>query len=495
MSTPAEEAYEGIQRFLASAGRPVVIEAGHEPIALDAGTYLLEPASKHVFLQAWDRDRNLVRKVTAIDHEKPGKLTLAIEKFGSRAGTIDLVDLDKPRSEGVTRRAARSIYAEQFRRSLLRQFPGWRIASFSTEPDLEHSLSPSYPRASIRKGNAGWAVIGAGPNSLAVDGVLAFGLIWLDYLRRHATRVVFEGLAIFLPEGRHQTTCLRLRHLHPAVARWEVYAYGSDFEDRVELADAGNLHTVLPVRRGTTQPNIPDRLLALKALPGVQEMELADGGRSFRVNGLEIAHTVEGEVYYGIDSKRKLRGSDVAEIEALTRGVRRMRAADAPDRHGGVYSRQPELWLESEVRQHLNAIDARLQPEPIYGQVPSFAGGERGVIDLLAVEYQGRLAVVELKASEDLHLPLQALDYWMRVRWHAERGEWNERGYFPGQEISRKSPSLYLVAPALAFHPTTETILRYFPSDLDVVRVGLGMDWRTKLQVMFRAEGAASMTD
>jgi hypothetical protein len=29
-----------------------------------------------------------------------------------------------------------------------------------------------------------------------------------------------------------------------------------------------------------------------------------------------------------------------------------------------------------------------------------------------------RLAVGELKADEDIHLPLQALDYWPRVEWH-----------------------------------------------------------------------------
>jgi hypothetical protein len=29
----------------------------------------------------------------------------------------------------------------------------------------------------------------------------------------------------------------------------------------------------------------------------------------------------------------------------------------------------------------------------------------------------GRLAVLELKAGEDIHLILQAVDYWLRVRW------------------------------------------------------------------------------
>ena len=43
---------------------------------------------------------------------------------------------------------------------------------------------------------------------------------------------------------------------------------------------------------------------------------------------------------------------------------------------------------------------------------------DRGMLDLLGVTDDGRLAVIELKADEDLHLALQGLDYWVRVRWH-----------------------------------------------------------------------------
>ena len=97
--------------------------------------------------------------------------------------------------------------------------------------------------------------------------------------------------------------------------------------------------------------------------------------------------------------------------------------------------------------------------DPIYGQVPAFAGGERGILDLLAVDHTGRLAVVELKASADLHLPLQALDYWIRVKWHLDRGEFAAHGYFPGMLLRPEPPRLLLVSPSLEFHPTTETIL------------------------------------
>ena len=49
------------------------------------------------------------------------------------------------------------------------------------------------------------------------------------------------------------------------------------------------------------------------------------------------------------------------------------------------------------VRANLGVIDPDLVPAPVYGQVPAFAGGERDVIDLLAVENRGRLVVLELE--------------------------------------------------------------------------------------------------
>jgi hypothetical protein len=122
----------------------------------------------------------------------------------------------------------------------------------------------------------------------------------------------------------------------------------------------------------------------------------------------------------------------------------------------------------------------------VYGQVPAFTAGDRDVIDLLAVDGTGRLAVIELKASEDIQLPLQALDYWMRVRWHSARGDFRERGYFPGVELRRDPPRLLLVAPSLDFHPANDSVLRYFDPRIDVERIGIGMEWRKSVKVMFR---------
>ena len=119
-----------------------------------------------------------------------------------------------------------------------------------------------------------------------------------------------------------------------------------------------------------------------------------------------------------------------------------------------LYRQCPEAWLESQARADIETLDASLLREPVYGQMPVFAGGERGIMDLLAVDHAGRLAVVEIKASADLHLPLQALDYWIRVKWHLDRGEFTPAGYFPGLDAAPDPPRLLLVSPSLEFHPT-----------------------------------------
>lgn len=93
------------------------------------------------------------------------------------------------------------------------------------------------------------------------------------------------------------------------------------------------------------------------------------------------------------------------------------------------------------------------------------------MLDVLAITRDRRLAVVELKADEDIHLPLQGLDYWARVQWHHARGEFQQFGYFPGRELSSEDPLLFLVAPTLHIHPATDTVLHYVSPNIDGVRI------------------------
>ena len=108
------------------------------------------------------------------------------------------------------------------------------------------------------------------------------------------------------------------------------------------------------------------------------------------------------------------------------------------------------------------------------------------MIDVLTATRSGRLTVVELKADEDIHLPLQGIDYWSRVAWHHARGEFQKFGYFVGRELSTEPPLLMMVAPALRVHPATDTLLRYISPKIEWILLGIDERWRQKLRVVFR---------
>jgi hypothetical protein len=204
------------------------------------------------------------------------------------------------------------------------------------------------------------------------------------------------------------------------------------------------------------------------------------------VRGLEFARSRDGRCWFGLHQKTEWREHHAAEVSSLVRELKHRRSPIHGEPGDPIYSQAPEAWLESKVRGAIPEIDASLRPVPVYGQVPAWEGGDRGVLDLLAIDWSGRLAIVELKASEDIHLPMQALDYWMRVGWHLERGDFESNGYFRGLPLRRESPRIFLVSPALEVHPSNECVLRYIDPSIEIVHVGVASDWRWKLRVMFR---------
>lgn len=480
----AEENRAAIESFLQSCRQPALLEPGEELIPL-TDNYAVETRGARLTVQAWDRTRNLTRRVTVVKPAAAGRLELTVERFAKREGQMFLLDLGRKSGAEMGRRSGRLVFRERFRLFLRRQFPEWKLAELTAEANLEYSLSPAFPRAFLKYGQHGWAAIACPPEGDAAA-VVSFALIWLDYLRAREQRVVIEGLAIWAPQGAERAAALRLLCLNPETARFELFAYDDD--DNLTLADPhdyGNLDTRLePCRR--PDPNQWNGWQAITELPGVDVSTKNDGRISLRVRGLEFAEISDGELRFGLKEKRTAAPRHAREIEAL---VAELNSARSDPGHP-LYRQFPEAWLESRVRAQIETIDASLRAAPIYGQVPAFAAGERGVLDLLAVDRTGRLAVIELKASADLHLPLQAIDYWVRVKWHLDRGEFPAFGYFPGVALSPEPPRLLLVSPALDFHPTTEVILGYFSPAIDVARIGVGVEWRKGLHVMFRLDGA-----
>ena len=494
-----EEARTAIERFLQSSRQPVLQEPGEEPYALTQDRFHFELRQGRLLIEAWDERRNVSRRVAGVEEERPGRLRLLVERFGKRTGTITLLDQARSSNQIHTRHAGRLVFREQFRTCLAKSFPGWRIHELSSELDLHHSLSPNYPRALLVKGGAGIAAIGASEGGPDADRALGIGLIWLDHLRRRERHVTVGTLALFLPQGGQQTTCLRLHHLNPRAANYEVYLHDAGgFVERIDPSDHGNLETRLEACRcpsTDTQVRLNPLIERVRALPEVETVERGEGSMSLRVNGLEFACVTGGRLLFGIDRKQPAAQHNLPEVEALVAELSRVRSDQAADRCHPLFLRTPEAWLESRVRANIDKIDASLLSEPVYGQVPAVAGTERGVLDLLAVDWEGRLAVLELKASQDLQLPMQALDYWMRVACHAARGDFTRLGYFPGIALRAGSPRLLLVAPAIEFHSTTEALLRFYSPEIEVERVGVGIKWQRRLQVACRLRGAERPVD
>jgi len=162
-----------------------------------------------------------------------------------------------------------------------------------------------------------------------------------------------------------------------------------------------------------------------------------------------------------------------------------------------LFRLHPERWLESEFRSQLAEFLPGLRNDVLYSQVPALFSGERGMLDLLTLDSGGRLVVIELKGDEDLHLPLQALDYWICVRaLNADRqpsasasrplSAFERAGYFPGSEVSPRSPRLLLVGPALRIHPANETVLCYFSPEVEWELIAVTEHWRREPKVIFR---------
>jgi hypothetical protein len=206
-----------------------------------------------------------------------------------------------------------------------------------------------------------------------------------------------------------------------------------------------------------------------------------------RFRGLSIVKWDDGRVFFGTGERREeLVAGNWPALKELLADLEIHRHPFASDTRHALYRAQAERWLEAIVQEDVTRIDAQLDARFVYTQVFANAGGEHGILDLLGVTRSGRLAILELKATEHIHLPLQAAGYWRHVRHHLERDDLPRYGYFPGVALQAAPPLVYLVAPALRFHPASDELLRYLAPEVEVVRVGLAESWRRGVRVVMR---------
>jgi len=254
------------------------------------------------------------------------------------------------------------------------------------------------------------------------------------------------------------------------------------------------------------------RLMSLVPADARGRVEVRAGSASevgLFLHGLEFARVRQGFAPQSFAREDEVTFGAVAnetpltpENEALCRELfARLVASRCPDgvHTDPLYRLQPERWLEAELRSCMAEMLPGLRNDLLYTQVPALSSGDRGLLDMLTLDRHGRLTVIELKADEDLHLPLQALDYWIRVRaLNSDRAPgtgtsggrllsaFERQGYFAGMEVSAQTPRLLLAAPALRIHPANEPVLRYLSPQVEWEMIALGEHWRRDLKVVFR---------
>ena len=492
-----------VQDFLSEAAGAVVLENGAVAFDLAQSKYSISGESNRCLLHLWSAERNSVRRVLEAE-VKNGTLRLAVQRLGQARPSKLEICRERDRRSPTVRRVARIAYEQKLRRTLDRHFPQFKVTKLTSGVDLEKSFGPVYARGLMRHGRSAFALLGvnAQETQSSIDAALTFGILWLDVCRQaQSANVLVEGLKLFVPNGTSALVRERMANLNRDVAKWSLFELNERHDALVEIdcADRGNVSTRLvhAADEVAAWARFEESITRLREiLPNCEVGVLSAAEIAFRWRGLEFARARVGgipgsfrstqEIVFGVGSEERiLETGNEPEFTELAHCLRDVRHPYGPRQHP-LWRLRPERWLESLVVGDVSVVDGRLDPLWQYSQIPAFSASDRAVIDVLTTTHAGRLAVVELKADEDIHLPLQGLDYWSRVEWHHSRGEFTRFGYFGGTELSSEKPLLFLLAPALHVHPTTDTLLRYLSPEIEWQFVGIDERWREGVKVVFR---------
>lgn len=514
----AEALAARLRSFLAAQPRVRVVENEEVQLALDGqiGGCQIACEGGKVVAHFWAPGRSLVRRVVEA-RETKGALHLQALRFGQREPAP--LRLESAALPPASRRGRRE-FRSRVLAAIAREWAGWRpsplvgleltsgLAREQGEQPLEFFL--------FRHRHSIAAAVASPPgrSQPVVDGALIALLLWADRLPAQCEGVPVSHMMLVLPEGQCGPTLARVPVLRDA-ERIAVY----------QLDDAaGHLRPLSPLTDGNLESVLRAAPAAARTLPAAAEglwnqirtlcpratVTQGGDGVAFHLHGLTFARTARGpeamiaSFTFGLGQaahapgwagemrSRPLTPERMDDFRAFLLRLDRERGPDA-DAHGYLAQCQPEAWMEEQVRLELSAVAPRCDERCVYTQVPSMRREHREVMDVLTADRDGRLRILELKASEDIQFPLQALDYWRAVRRHQKTGDFARRGYFPGLALRPDPPLLTLVAPALRWHHCTGALLRWIAPEVEVERVGLNEDWRQRLRVVERFQHSVGM--
>ena len=487
-------------------------------VALERGSYEFNVEWGKLIFAWWDDERSQSWNVTDYEIGAVELRLRAVRGLGRETAVFTLRDPARQRMrqqlDALPTAQRRSNYAAALTNLITGQIVSARVLRVNVRGGRASSSAGPYARLVLNVGGEVVLALGvdAGEAQAEIDSVVTAGLTWLaGFNQRRTGKQQAQQLWFCVPRGRSQTVVERLTFIDVThlVARAACFEVDEDCEELIAVRPAtqGELLNAHPrelrwPREMAVAGRWRERILNL-APDLIEARELVNrDAESYAIHGLEFARASGHErarVSFGVmnsepENQRRLMGAhgkhrehhlptilteaNFSELEGLVREIARHRCANPDDRRHPFYRLRAEAWLESLLRRNISALDLTLDERFVYSQIPTWRADERSVIDLLTVNHEGRLVVIEIKAAEDPDLPLQGLDYWLRVEQARGRGEFEQRGLFPGLTLDAEPPLLYLAAPRLRFHRTFSTVAHCLAPQVEAYRLGLNADWR-----------------
>jgi hypothetical protein len=454
-----------------------------------------------LLLSCWTDRGNRTWRI--LDWQWDGEMLLlhASRRLGAERTRLELIPRMSAIAIAATIRTARQLRCDRIAQLVSEWQPRTTVERCALSPGTRRGQPGRYARILLRWKGERIAVTGpvVASNASSVDAFVSSALLWFTRTRDRGRPPFIGQLWLIVSEALAKSTCHRIALLRESLRNViSVFIVDDDLQTLapVSCPDRDELWTKkLPRFPRVAAANVTKQTLAILAeAPKAIDVVHSRHGETLRYFGLPFARVrsllgVE-KVWFGIETSRRrlLDDSSWSDWQKLLHDLREHRSAAARDQRHAFYRTAAEAWLESLLRRDITKLDPGLIIAPLHAQFRTAHSGKLGIrpIDLLALRQDGRLVVIELKASEDREHVLQGADYWRRVEAHRRRGHIAKAKLFGDKKIKDEPPLVYLVAPTLRVHPSFQTLARCISHDIEIYRFDINEDWRAGVRVMRR---------
>jgi hypothetical protein len=509
-----------LRAFFASQTQWFISKDGRAPLAVNNDDFDLSAAHHALIFTSWTEEGSRAWRITGWSWSGDKLVMKASRRSGGEASTIELVPRASAKAMLASIAAARQARCERLAALLaetaaqisvcgsgnedhrLKSVPPIKIERAVLSPGRRRDQPGRYARILLRLPFERIAATGTVAQSDArnVDSLFSSALLWFMRLQASPQRPPITRLLIIVEKSILEAARNRYVLLRDSLAqRIELWELDEPWQ-QLEPARPWERKRIWRQRLKRFPPVLEDQPSsdALKQIialaPAAIDVAASRQGQTLRFHGLPFARArrvMERDcLWFGVEGSRRRLLNDYHQQDwlKLLRDLQTYRRHNCRDRRHWFYQTAAEAWLESILRRDISKLDPGLIVAPLHAQFRTSHGAPTGArpIDLVALRQDGRLVVIELKVSEDREHVFQGVDYWRRVEAHRRRGHISAAKLFGAREISDESPLVYLVAPALRFHPSFETLAKTIAPDIELYRFDINMDWRAGVRVVRR---------